>query len=291
MCKSDNISFVCLFLGFSAAIFSFSKNWAEFRYTSPPTYQTVQCKNNSIFYCLKTGLEFISYVLDFSPFHSRLLFTEPNLFGWHLRQKWHQKHGSNLSNSRSHLASRQIFSPGKINKGWNNTLIHSKQPPSTRKTKIRANKWLTRYLVIYIYIYIYIERERDYMHIYVYIYIWYMHVYIYIYIYIYIVSKYMCIYNVYRYKCVYINYTCVYIDIYTCVYIYHKCVYVIFMGICIYILAHWLEYSAMFRETLVQSQVESYQRLQKTFLIFGMSRLEIEPRSPTLLANTLCVFV
>ena len=50
-------------------------------------------QNNSIFYCLKLESKSISLHFDFSPFLSRLLFTNPSIFGWHLRLKRHQKHG------------------------------------------------------------------------------------------------------------------------------------------------------------------------------------------------------
>ena len=89
----------------------------------------------------------------------------------------------------------------------------------------------------------------------------YISVYIYVYIYMYVCIIYMHVYiRIYIYKYVYIY---VYIYIYIFVYIY---IYVCIYCICTYIYMY-VYISPMARETCVQSQVESYQRLLKWYLM------------------------
>ena len=154
------------------------------------------------------------------------------------------------------------------------------------------------------YTHIYIYKVCGYMHIciirvYVYIYIMcvykyvYMHTNIYVcmyaytppslslYIYIYIYTHTHIYLSIYIYVCVCV---CVCESMYVCIYIYIMCVYIyIHLYICVYLsmyaspyiylyiytglLVSWVECSPKVRETWVQSQVPSYQRLLRLFLI------------------------
>ena len=109
-------------------------------------------------------------------------------------------------------------------------------------------------LYIYIYIYIYIIHTP----LYIYIYIYYTHTTIYIYIYIYIYYTHTTIY-IYIY--IYIIHTPLYIYIYIYILYTHHYIYIYIYIYYTHTMAQRLECSPMARETWVQCQVESYQRL------------------------------
>ena len=91
------------------------------------------------------------------------------------------------------------------------------------------------------------------------------------------VSIYECVYLCLR---VYMSinvFKCVYLSAYECVYLY------LFMGVYTGPFALWVECSPIARETRVQSQVESYQRLKNWYLIppcLALSMIRVKWSNP-----------